>query len=204
VVDLRPTADGLAELVFNDSLPNGSGYCAKLMSGLEGVLSRILTPNRDTWSEFIQSSEHMDDCDESCPLCLREFRNKPFHPLLDWRLGLSMLYCFYHDTAKCGLDGNFAVPGLGDWLSVAGRLQQTLCASFPTALQPVQLGPLPAVKLSVKRRVGILVHPLWNLEMRTGLLAEAEAAAGTNDKRFLDTFNLQRRMGWSYQEQLLS
>jgi DEAD/DEAH box helicase domain-containing protein len=52
----------------------------------------------------------------------------------------------------------------------------------------------------IGRKQVIFVHPLWDCNRPTGLLAEAVADADQNgDIRFLDTFNVVRRLSFAYQ-----
>lgn len=70
-----------------DALENGAGYCTRL--GLPSELARLLD-GTDRFGGELSKPPH-DECDSSCPDCLRDFTNLVFHPLLDWRLGRDLL-----------------------------------------------------------------------------------------------------------------
>lgn len=52
-------------------------------------LSQLLQ-GADRFTSELAKPPH-DECDSSCPDCLRDFTNLIFHPLLDWRLGRDLL-----------------------------------------------------------------------------------------------------------------
>ena len=72
-----------AEVFLADSLENGAGYCTRL-----GQLDQLglLLQSTDQFATDLGKPPH-DECQSSCPDCLRDFTNLVFHPLLDWRLG---------------------------------------------------------------------------------------------------------------------
>lgn len=118
-----------------------------------------------------------------------------YHGLLDWRLGLSLLRCLADDSFQCGLDGDFSLPDLENWLPFARSQRDNFCTAFTCA--PRDFGPLPGFE--VGRQQVIVVHPLWNPARPLGLLAEAIAASGPGTPKFVDTFNTLRRPSAVYQ-----
>ena len=58
---------------------------------------------------------------------------------------------------------------------------------------------LACLVLKSARRQVLVVHPLWDLENRVGLLEQAHAVANPGVVQYIDTFNLLRRESWSYQ-----
>jgi len=40
-------------------------------------------------------------------MCVQQYQNKRYHPLLDWRLGLAYLRSMIDPSFQCGLDGDF-------------------------------------------------------------------------------------------------
>ena len=98
----------------------------------------------------------------------------------------------------CGLNGDFSGPELIGWHHFAEELRDAFCATFPCT--PVDFGPLPG--FSVGNLQVIVAHPLWDSSKPIGELATAIATVGADSQlnlRFLDTFNMQRRMSWTYQ-----
>jgi len=157
-------------------------------------------PPKGSFASALLSSNHRTGprkCDSSCPDCLRHYRNMPYHGLLDWRLGLSLLRVLAHEGFICGLDGQFNSPELQDWMTMARSLRDVFCNSF-TSCKPTEFGPLPGVTVGARRVV--IVHPFWDQYRPAGYLAEAIATIGAESTlKFLDTFNLLRRMSWAYQ-----
>jgi Lhr-like helicase len=185
----------VGEIVINDHLPNGAGFTRWISTNWSGLLDSIVAPPDESYVAAIIASAHRAACDSSCPDCLRHYRNMSYHGLLDWRLGLSLLRCFYDATSDCGLQANFEAPELDGWLTNARSLRDLFTASFQ-ACTPQEFGPLPGFEIN-GRRV-LVVHPLWDQSEPRGLLAEAVAVAG-EDAKFIDTFNTVRRMSWVYQ-----
>lgn len=79
-------AQGL--LFLADALENGAGYTRWLQDNLSVVLAAAQAK-----VEEFRSHATSDDqpCDSSCYQCLRDYRNSPWHPLLDWRLAGDLL-----------------------------------------------------------------------------------------------------------------
>lgn len=87
VVGLQPRkVDGIrtAAIYVADSLENGAGYALELAGGrLEAILEQLIGPVGRRWA-----GENHQQCDSSCPDCLRSWDNRHLHPALDWRLAL--------------------------------------------------------------------------------------------------------------------
>jgi len=87
-VGVHPVADGATvrgEVFIADALENGAGYAARLFDRFEELL--------DVADEHAgRLSRHgAQPCDSSCYLCLRDYSNRNWHALLDWRLGVDLL-----------------------------------------------------------------------------------------------------------------
>jgi hypothetical protein len=117
-----------------------------------------------------------------------------YHGLLDWRLGLSILRILQSSDYKVGLDGNFSFPELDGWQNAVRALAQNFCSSFQCQYR--DFGPLPGFE--VGNRQVIIIHPLWNPNHPTGLLAQAIAATDPARVQFVDSFNLLRRPSYVY------
>jgi len=186
----------VGEIVISDRLANGSGFTYWLANRWEDILLDKILNFQNSFAEAIMSPEHRQKCDSSCYDCLQQYRNMNYHGLLDWRLGLSLLRGLASSNFQCGLDGDFSTPDLENWVLKATGLRDTFCASFSCSAQ--QFGALPG--LTVGDISVIIVHPLWNVDCRQGLLNEAAATVAEPDRiRYLDTFNLLRRPSWCYQ-----
>ncbi len=115
-VGLRVLRDGVGDIIgqifISDSLENGAGYASLLGQPLEaeGLLQYMVGQTNPTFYGFLVSPGHAgpapNACMTSCPDCLRDFSNLPYHSVLDWRLGL--------DLARLALDPaapvDFTVP----------------------------------------------------------------------------------------------
>ncbi|MBW4496740.1 MAG: DEAD/DEAH box helicase [Oscillatoria princeps RMCB-10] len=197
-VTIQETSEKVGEIVISDRLPNGSGFTYWLANHWQQVLLGIVSANPDsnTFAGSLISPKHRH-CDSSCYDCLRQYRNMNYHGLLDWRLGLSLLRMLVSRDFPCGLNGDFSTPDLEGCLHQAAKLRDTFCESF-SSCSPREFGTLPGFEVGSKKV--LIVHPLWNRENPTGLLADALATveAGVQIK-YLDTFNVLRRPSWCYQ-----
>jgi DEAD/DEAH box helicase domain-containing protein len=191
------TGQKAGEIVINDHIANGAGFTAWIAAHWsELLLSTVsLAPPTDSFPGALISSNHRASCDSSCYDCLRQYRNMSYHGLLDWRLGLSLLRCLASGSFRCGLDGGFTEPDIADWPAFATAWRNTFCGCF-AACTPRQFGPLPGFE--VGGRCVIVVHPLWDTYAPDGLLAQAISEA-TTPVKFLDTFNMLRRLSAAYQ-----
>lgn len=213
-----------AEIVMNDQLVNGSGFVRQLFDNkLEMILSEInsLKGNNglqeDPSNDFLKSlftKNHMMECNDSCYKCLRVYRNMSFHPVLDWRLGISLLRMMANDDYCCGADaGLFDYPELTycieangvqklvDWLAYAKQLAEEFKANYyPNAtVSNSNDNDQGLWYLDAGRKKIVIVHPLWNLNCDNGLVGNCIANLNPNDDIvFVDTFNLQRRQSWCF------
>ena len=95
-----------AEIILNDQLVNGSGFVRHLFEkDLKNILSPLSSevnpqgyklaemPNQKekTFIQMLFNEEHIRECDDSCYKCLNVYMNMPFHPILDWRLGVTCM-----------------------------------------------------------------------------------------------------------------
>src|SRR4029453_2593304 len=116
-----PRGSIVGEITINDHLPNGAGFTRWIAQHWSEILAKLANPEEDIdgFAFDLISTSHQEECDSSCPDCLRHYRNMAFHGLLDWRLGLSLLRCFFSAEFLCGLDGNFSGPDLQNWPAFA-------------------------------------------------------------------------------------
>ena len=198
-VGVRVLRDASGEIIgqvfISDSLENGAGYASLLGQPQEAerLLQYVLgqPPQTPTFYEFLASPQHAglatNGCTTSCPDCLRDFSNLPYHPILDWRLGL--------DVARLALDPNapidFTVPY---WKELDAAVAAPYFAAMP-GWKPKTFAGLPAG--SRANVVEIITHPLWNTDpSRFGpqlAAAHAQAVAAGNQVRFKSLFEVLRR-----------
>ena len=197
--------DGRPMLQLADALINGSGLCRRLGATLgDGSLQivtliRSIVHDPETWPlvDLLardEEGEHAARCQTSCYRCIQRYSNRPYHALLDWRLGLSYLRAMIEPSYACGLDpSDRNHPEIIDWHARAAALAEIGALMRPGVLLP---GIHPASNLPCLFEGGsnapedtiVLIHPLWR---RTGDAGQALAAG--EPVKFVDTFELERR-----------
>jgi DEAD/DEAH box helicase domain-containing protein len=213
----------VAEIILTDELPNGSGFVRKLYDEFESMLDEALAPKSiDTYIKRIHSEEHEGRCFDACYDCLKVYRNMNWHSLLDWRLGLGILRIFKDENYKSGSDGVFNEIEIKNWLAFAKTLRDQFVESFfvkeghSKEDYIIDFNGLPAIKHGAakngRRRIILIVHPFWKLEnpeedaWYTNRISEAHEYILSKDGNVeddfecLDTFNLQRRIGWCFEK----
>jgi len=199
----------VAEITLTDELPNGSGFVRHLYENFDSILSDLLNPTElDSYISEIHSEKHSIKCKDSCYECLKGYRNMNYHSLLDWRLGLSLLRILSDDNFLCGVDKNFKYPELRDWLSHTILLRDLFAGSFGYH-RTDYIDTLPIIRWGRNSaNIIIFVHPFWNISNINGdenWLAKTitkirkDVSLNNGTLSIVDTFNLQRRPGWCYQ-----
>lgn len=178
------------EAFLADSLDNGAGYCTRL--GEPGQRELLLS-GADAFTEELAKPPH-NECDSSCPGCLRDFTNRIFHPLLDWRLARDLLDLMLDrplDTDR--------------WLEDERLLAESFAQDFYGEPRRLDGGAWAVV---ADQGVVIIRHPFelptepvdperLRLTARMdAAFVEAEDLAGSGSVRFVSSFDLQRRPGW--------
>ncbi len=193
-VGLRVVQDNAqvrGEIFMSDSLENGAGYSSHLGDPAEAEdLLRFLTGQTADQSFYgpMAAAAHAGVCQTSCPDCLRDFSNLPFHNVLDWRLGL--------DLARLALDPNTPIDfTVAYWQGLAAPAAAAYFAA-QTQWQSVVFAGVPAGRRA--NVVEIIVHPLWSTDAnnRCPQLAAAVAqaqAAGAQQIEFRSIFEVLRR-----------
>ncbi|KUL31266.1 DEAD/DEAH box helicase [Actinoplanes awajinensis] len=75
-----------AELFIADSLENGAGYATRLADKFEDLVGEA-----EAFAHGLSKHNSGAPCDSSCHSCLRDYGNRAWHPLLDWRLATDLL-----------------------------------------------------------------------------------------------------------------
>ena len=147
------------QIFLADALENGAGYTRwasdpeNLTLALERYLKGQLTELGilEKWMD----KSHADDCDSSCPDCLRNYANRFSHGILDWRLGLDLsdLVLGRSIDTKRWIDGaeRNSVKVFQEFCKIAGK-----------KVEFENIGGLGAIIHNGKAIV--LGHPLWHTE----------------------------------------
>jgi hypothetical protein len=193
---------GRPMLQIADTLINGSGLCRRLCRiGSDGLpdIARLIQQiliARDEWplTDFLKV-EHEAQCSTSCYMCIQQYQNRRYHPLLDWRLGLAYLRAMTVPSFQCGLDGDFdSYPDLKGWPRKAQELTEAVASMRPKSWRAEKTAgmQLPClIEIGGQGRRVVVIHPLWRADgdaiRRLGI-----ASIGTR-ALLIDTFDLERR-----------
>lgn len=180
-VEIRPVEEGenkKQQVFFADSLANGAGYCRHLGEcdgqgrpfRLIRLLNEMVNPRLDFAKGLIA---HGTDCDSSCYSkgCMRDYSNMPYHPFLDWRLGLDVAQLCLNKDYRMNLQGNY-------WTSLVDRVEKNLLELFPD-LERHDRDDAPVFKAAAQNTSFTLHHPL----------------ADFNGPKFINIFDVIRRVG---------
>ena len=162
-IEIRPVNaeedDTYKQQVFvADALANGAGYCryiGELDADGELRLLKYLHKMTDPKSYFSERLiEHGKDCDSSCYSqgCMRDYFNMPYHPFLDWRLGL--------DVAQLCLNENYQMDLKKDyWSSLIDIVDKNLTELHQGLIRNDRNG-MPVFEDKAQMKAFILHHPL--------------------------------------------
>ena len=192
---VRDPAGGIIGQIFiSDSLENGAGYASFLgePAETEALLQYMVGQSDPTFHGFLVDQQHagpgLSACTTSCPDCLRDFSNLPYHSILDWRLGLDLARLALDPTAPI----DFTVPY---WQGIDAAAAGPYFGAMP-GWQPMIFGGLQAGRYG--NQAEIITHPLWDCDLnRLGpQLAAAYAqalGAGYQRVQFKSVFEVLRR-----------
>ena len=196
------------EIAISDYLPNGSGFTKLLRDKLGIYLDWLIQPpSKDSFAKRLLSNEHTQACRDACPTCLLNFRNMNYHPILDWRLGVSLLRIFADGKYSCGLDNQFSATELAGWKSMAAERLERFKEGYGSQFITVPGTLLPTLRRDGEEKFLIAAHTLWNNRNAEGILAQQIAqlvgnGIDRNNLFFADPFNLTRRPAWVYRQML--
>jgi hypothetical protein len=192
---ILPDASGgiTGQIFLSDSLENGAGYASLLgePARTEALLQYVTGQSSPAFYGFLVSQQHagagLNACTTSCPDCLRDFSNLPYHSILDWRLGL--------DLARLALDPAAPVDfTVSYWQGIDAAAAAPYFAAMQ-GWQHVTFGGLQAGRRG--NRVEIITHPLWDCDPnRFGPQlagAYAQASAAGCQVEFKSVFEVLRR-----------
>ena len=165
-VEIRPVEeDGnhKQQIFIADSLANGAGYCRHLGElDAKGEPFRLIKLLRDMIHPDLDFARgliaHGKDCDSSCYSkgCMRDYSNMPYHPFLDWRLGL--------DVARLCLEKDYQMDLQKDyWAFLVDRVEKNLVQLLP-CLERNDRDGVPVFEVQAQKKTFILHHPLADFE----------------------------------------
>ncbi len=161
---LRDVAAGgiIGQVFISDGLENGAGYASFLgrPQETERLLQYVLGQSSQgpMFYGFLVGEKHAggpdaNACRTSCPDCLRDFSNLPYHPILDWRLGL--------DIARLALDQEAPIDfSVSYWQGLDAAVAEPYFEAMGwqhTTIEGLQAG-------TRGKRLEIITHPLWDCD----------------------------------------
>lgn len=191
---VRLTADGeVTEAFLADSLENGAGYATHL--GSPDGLDQLFDSTRAFVADRLLASTHA--CDSSCPDCLRDWSNLIYHPILDWRLATDLFNLMCGDA----LD-------LAQWTRSERLSANAFAEDFNGECIELD-GGVSAIQLD--RGIVIVTHPfeaqysgrdseLTDRQDDARVDAESRVADGDGTIVYCDSFDLERRPSWVWQQ----
>ena len=199
-VELRPVPEGETQkqqVFLADNLANGAGYCRHLgelddtgePSRLIEFLRGMIHPDGNFASQLIA---HGEDCDSSCYSkgCMRDYSNMPYHPFLDWRLGLDVVSLCLNKDYQMDLNKGY-------WFSLVDRVKKNLVELLPGLEHNNRYG-VPIFESQAQKKVFILHHPLASTEKDWVEYHHAFVMADFNgtgiEVKFINIFDAIRRV----------
>jgi len=191
-----------AEIILADTLPNGSGFCEKISKDLPLFLQKCALDG--TFISSVMSRKHAEECSRSCPSCISDNRNGAFDPLLDWRLGRSLVEFLLNKNYDFGATDAKSLAFL-DWRNTAvpirDQIVQLLKRTVGTFAEVSHIvddsSKVPMFTLRNRNCdpiVVAMVHPMWRFSVETKILFDS--VDDTSRLILLDTFNGLRRPSW--------
>lgn len=203
------TERSTGKIILSDELPNGSGFVESLFNDIDKFFSMVLNPEEEhRFAKSFINTEHAKDCKTSCYKDLQNYRNLNYHGILDWRLGVGLIRVFSDSSYVSGLDNDWSFIEIRDWPEMALKLATEFADSIDKRIleNPSNLIVHNGIPIISYKSINILiVHPFWNHiggnHPVNNSLSEAIGKSAAPERIFYaDTFNLIRRMSWSYQE----
>ena len=203
VVEMRRDGD-VAMICLADEYINGSGFVQDMYNHFDKYVHNILEGG-DMYFKNMLSSEHSYSCQSVCYECLASYNNMPYHGILDWRLGISLLRLLTDSQYDIGIKGNFDYPELINWRAESQNLLNRFAISFLNKNESdcrsfdesTQILPSIVVNKDGVDKFIVIIHPLWTADQQNYILNKACTVAGKSydapDVIILDSFNLLRR-----------
>lgn len=209
-----PLEDGTerstGKIILSDELANGSGFVEYLFKNIDYFFEMCLNPKTEQrFANSFINPEHAKICETSCYHDIQNYRNLNYHGILDWRLGIGLIRILKNSSYIVGLDNKWEYIEIRDWPDMAYRLAKEFIDSIDISIlknNPEFLKThkgIPFIRIYDYNIV--IVHPFWNyvgghFPESNSLSEVIELCQSPERIFFADTFNLIRRMSWTYQE----
>jgi DEAD/DEAH box helicase domain-containing protein len=203
------TERSTGKIILSDELPNGSGFVEYLYNHLDKFFSMCLSPSPENrFAYSFLNEEHAKQCESSCYKDLQNYRNLNYHGILDWRLGAGLIRVLNDSSYKVGLDNDWNRLEIHDWPELAKKYAENFANSIDKRIleSPRSFKVHKGIPVITFKGINIIVvHPFWNYVgghfPESNSLTEAiELCEAPERIFFADTFNLYRRMAWTYQQ----
>ena len=149
----------------------------------------MINPDGNFASQLIA---HGKDCDSSCYSkgCMRDYSNMPYHPFLDWRLGLDVAHLCVEKDYQMDLQKDY-------WISLVDRVEKNLVKLLPDLKRNDRNG-VPVFEAPAQGKTFILHHPLASTEKdwveHHHALVMADFDRTGIDVKFINIFDTIRRV----------
>jgi len=203
---------------YGDKLSNGSGFSQKLNDNLSNYINLCLDPTGNFNGEIVQfvidllSKENQENCDVADYTNLLNYRNKRFHPLLNWRLGVSYLRILRgkEDEIEKVINADSSLPEFGafygkdTWLEGIGVQLEEFKEEYNINSNLITDFKLPFLqcKAPFENKIIIPYHPLWHKESlhNNPIIKEILDELDNEEIIYIDSFNLANRPGDCYEK----
>lgn len=188
-------------MLLYDTLSNGAGFSAKIAENPEVFFDEIIMGS--LWNIFNGiphgkgSSDGSTACLTACPKCIANHANHPYHPILDWRLGVDFVRVLKDSNECLGADGNGG-EFYEQWSNgIANSAVSMLCSAGLNYERLDEVNHPCAINIE-KKTVVIVAHPLWksNSQILLNVRDEVKQYYPECSIYIADTFNLIRRPHW--------
>ena len=203
---------------YADQLSNGSGFSQKLSDGLTDYINLCLDSTGNFKGETIEfvidllSEKNQKNCDVADYTNLLNYRNKRFHPLLNWRLAVTYLRILRGDDEEIDkiTKADSSLPEFGyfngkaTWLEGIGLQLNEFKEEYGINAKLISDFQLPFLQCDApfENKFIIPYHPLWNKDTisENPLIKEFLNELGNQGIIYIDSFNLANRPGECYEK----
>jgi DEAD/DEAH box helicase domain-containing protein len=203
---------------YADQLSNGSGFSQKLSEGLTDYINLCLDPTGNFNGETIEfvidllSEKNQKNCDVADYTNLLNYRNKRFHPLLNWRLAVTYLRILRGDNEEIDkiTKADSSLPEFGyfngkaTWLEGIGLQLNEFKEEYGINSELISQCQLPFLQCNAPFEDKIIIpfHPLWNIDTlsENPLIKEILDQLDNEEIIYIDSFNLANRPGECYEK----